>query len=247
VTRLHSFELYDWAPKINWQNVDKVILVSWAMQRKFCELYPDQQRKTVVIFNGVSLSKFRPTQQYSDYTQIGMLCNLLPIKRVYEMILTFYEIKSLGFPVILRVAGAIDLDKRYTYAINRLIEKLDLVNDVMLDGPIVDTSSWLNKIDIFISNSFWEGQQVALLEAMASGCYCLSHYWDGSEELLPTEYLYFTNNELREKILSYLAMSDIEKKSYRSLMREKACEKFDINQTKIKMMQLIQDLVPGIK
>jgi hypothetical protein len=44
VTRLHSFELYEWAPKINWDAVDKVILVSRSIQEMFIDQYPESQQ-----------------------------------------------------------------------------------------------------------------------------------------------------------------------------------------------------------
>jgi len=63
VTRLHSFELYDWAPKIKWDSVDKIILVSYAMQRMFAALYPAHASKTEVIYNGRMLNQFHPPKR----------------------------------------------------------------------------------------------------------------------------------------------------------------------------------------
>jgi hypothetical protein len=38
------------------------------------------------------------------------------------------------------------------------------------------------------------------MEAVASGCYCLSHDWDGADELLPAENLYLTDSQLRQSV-----------------------------------------------
>jgi hypothetical protein len=46
VTRLHAFELYAWAPRINWERVDKIIVVSEAMARQFIARHPDCAGKT---------------------------------------------------------------------------------------------------------------------------------------------------------------------------------------------------------
>ncbi|MEI9813645.1 MAG: glycosyltransferase family 4 protein [Acidobacteriota bacterium] len=70
---------------------------------------------------------------------------------------------------------------------------------------IEGTADFLSNMDVFISHSFWEGQQVALLEAMASGCYCLSHRWMGVEEVLPEDNLYLMEDELIAKIAAYAA------------------------------------------
>lgn len=66
ITRLHSYELYVWAPKVNWDHVDKVILVSQHMHRKFVELYPNHAHKAEVVDNGVALDKFTPPRNVTS-------------------------------------------------------------------------------------------------------------------------------------------------------------------------------------
>jgi glycosyltransferase involved in cell wall biosynthesis len=83
-------------------------------------------------------------------------------------------------------------------------------------------------MDIFISNSYWEGQQNALIEAMAAGCYCLSHFWDGAEEILPQENLYTTEANLVKKILAYIALSEEEKEHCQNQIRAIAIEKYSL-------------------
>ena len=61
VTRLHSFELHQWAPRINWDSVNRVILVSQAMRRRFVDLYPEHGHRTGVGYNGWSLDQFQPS------------------------------------------------------------------------------------------------------------------------------------------------------------------------------------------
>ncbi|MBI5650362.1 MAG: glycosyltransferase family 4 protein [Chloroflexi bacterium] len=234
ITRLHSYELIDFAPRINWNVVARVILVSQAMHRRFCELYPAMAEKTTVVYNGVALDKFSKSER-ADAQVIGMLCNLVPIKRVYEMILTLYELKRAGAPLALRIAGSADQGaepERYYLAMQRAVRQLELESQVTFVGPVSDPASFLQSIDIFISNSYWEGQQVALLEALATGCYCLAHFWDGADEVLPAEQLFITDRDLREKIVAFCALPSAEKIQQRGKMRARACEKFDIEQTK---------------
>ena len=91
VTRLHRYELYTWADRIHWDVVDKVILVSRAMQAEFSSRFPDQASKTVVVSPSTSLTRFYPVaKEFSG--DIGILCHLTPRKRVYELILTLAEI-----------------------------------------------------------------------------------------------------------------------------------------------------------
>lgn len=134
ITRLHSYELYEWAPLVNWRNVDKIIFISRAMQQKFIEIYPEVADKTIVIYHGVNLNKFQPPKQRLYQGRIGMMGKITPIKRCYEMILALYEVKILGANFHLDLAGppGIGADFRYTASIKSLIKKLNLTTSVTL-------------------------------------------------------------------------------------------------------------------
>lgn len=242
VTRLHSFEIYQWAPKINWNAVDKIVLVSNAMQKIFCELYPDQAHKTEVVYNGRSLQAFSPPANREFHFNLGMLCNIKPIKRVYEAILMFYDLRSQGYDAHLHIAGEPKGDHRYAASVYRLVKNLNLEDHVTFYGYVADPERWLQKIDIFILNSFWEGHPVAMLEAMATGCYCLSHYWAGAEEMLPQENLYLTDTELRQKIIEFAQMSHDEKENRQRKLRSIACEKFDVLKTVAHIRRVIEEV-----
>lgn len=241
ITRLHSFELYDWAPKIDWNFVDKVILVSEAMRRRFGDLYPDHLHKAEVIYNGVSLTEFKPPEQRIFDFNVGMLCNIKPVKRVYETILMIDSLRDQGCDARLHIAGEPEGDLRYAEANYRLVEKLGLEDAVQFYGRVSDTPEWLEKIDVFVSNSYWEGHQVALIEAMAAGCYCLAHFWDGAEETLPMENLFASETELQQKIIEYASLSETERRKRQALMRSIANQKFDIEQTKGQIRRVIEE------
>jgi glycosyltransferase involved in cell wall biosynthesis len=242
ITRLHSFELFEWAPKINWDAVDKIILVSHAMRKSFGEYYPDHLHKTEVVYNGVSLNEFKPAERNEFNFDLGMLCSIKPVKRVYEIVLLVHELFEKGYNARLHIAGAPEGDFRYAAAIYQLVDRLGLKEAVKFYGHVNDTADWLRRIDIFISNSFWEGHQVALIEAMASGCYCLSHCWAGSEEALPAENLFVTSRELLDKIVGFANLHDVERQRKQSSMRAITCEKFDIEQTKAKIRNVIEQI-----
>jgi glycosyltransferase involved in cell wall biosynthesis len=242
VVRLHSWELYEFAPHIMWSKFERIILVSQAMKEKFIHLYPDQSNNTEVVNCGVDLQKFLPTERQSE-CHIGILCDLIPIKRVYELILSIYDLKRKGYEYKLNIGGRPaggSNNERYYTAIKRAVEKLDLQEQVTFNGWVVDTKTWFANQDIFISNSYWEGQQVALLEAMASGCYCLSHFWDGAEEILTTEHIYVTENELQQKIIAYSKKNEMEKRRCNQLLRTIACERFDIEITKVRVSEILE-------
>jgi glycosyltransferase involved in cell wall biosynthesis len=171
-----------------------------------------------------------------------MLCSIVPIKRVYEVVLMLSELKNRGFDARLNIAGSPQGDYRYAAAIYNLVERLGLQGSITFDGYVTDTPRWLKNIDILISNSYWEGQTVALLEGMASGCFCLSHHWQGAEEMLPADHLYFTESELLGKIIEYARMKPEEQQRQGQYLREIACRKFDIEKTKVRIRQILDEV-----
>lgn len=228
VTRLHSIEVATAAHRVEWSQVDSAIVVSEQMGRRLLKAAPSQPGELRVINYGVNLELFRPTHRQFGH-RIGMIARVVPIKRVYEAVLTVYDLRRQGYPFALTVGGPLNdsLEPRYPRAIYELIDRLELEEHVVLLGPVPDPTDFYGDIDIFLSNSFWEGQQNALLEAMASGCYCLSHCWGGAEEVVPAENIFVTDADLQSKLLEYAARPDDEKRHAQAAMRNIAEERFD--------------------
>lgn len=243
VTRLHSYEIYHWAPHINWDYVDRIILVSKAMQKKFNTLYPAHAHKTTVVYNAKPLDQFKPVAREFG-PRLGMLGSIHPRKRIYEIILLLDELRRDGLEAQLHIAGGKvtgpDMDE-YFVAIQRLIAKLDLENHITFYDHVTETASWLQKIDVYLSNSYWEGHQVALVEAMASGCQCFGHFWDGIDECLPPENIYRNENELRMKILDYADRTATEQQRCRQKMRQIACDRFDERKQKERIREVLRE------
>lgn len=101
----------------------------------------------------------------------------------------------------------------------------------------------VRQIDIFVSHSTSEGLQVALLEAMATGCYCLSHAWDGVEEVLPPENIYWGERELIAKIEGYSNATDKKREEEKLKLRKIAEEQFTIESQKMKILGIIQQVI----
>lgn len=246
VTRLHRYEMYQWVDQINWAAVDKIILVSKAKRDEFIQRFPQHAEKVAVIFEGVSLEKFpfRPKPYGGD---IGILCHLTPRKRVYELILDFYELTQQDSHFHLHIGGDTHPSHHdYMEAMQDAVRKLGIQNRITFYGPVSNTSDWYKNIDIFISNSYSEGLQVALLEAMASGCYCLSHQWAGVDELLPSENLYFTGSTLNAKLRAFDQKTDEEKQALKSSMRDLVAKHCDMENIK-KQIRLVIESSSGAK
>ncbi len=242
VTRLHRYEMYQFADRINWDVVDKVVLVAKSKQAEFARRFPQQAHKTVVVSPSTSLEKF----QYFNKPfagDIGILCHLTPRKRVYDLVAIFYELLQQNPDLHLHIAGGPNqgfLD--YHEALTFLVHRLNLQDKVTLYGNVKETGDWYKKIDIFVSNSYNEGLQVAPMEAMANGCLCLSHLWDGAEELVPADNLFIGPAELTRKVLAYCNQSASQIQQQRQAMHEWATEHFDIRKTVDEVCTVIEDV-----
>jgi glycosyltransferase involved in cell wall biosynthesis len=243
VARLHSYELYAWAPRINWNNVDRIILVSEAMRCKFCDMFPDHAHKTRLVYNAKNLQVFTPVDRPFAF-QLGMLCSINPRKRIYEIVLMVADLRRRGYGAHLHIAGGRlhggDFDEYYV-ALHALVRKLGLDDAVTFYDHITSTAEWLSKIDVFISNSYWEGHQVALIEAMAVGCQCYSHFWDGVEEVLPAENIYASETELAELLIAYSEWPEAARQHERNRMRKIAAEKYDAEHQYKAIRQVIEE------
>jgi glycosyltransferase involved in cell wall biosynthesis len=245
VTRLHAFELAAWSSRINWDRVDKVIVVSEAMARRFAARYPHCADKLRVVHNGVSLQRFNPSGRKRSGLELGMLCAIVPVKRVYEAILMLDGLRREdGLAARLHIGGGWSGDwqsEEYYEVLRRLTRRLGLDEDVVFHGYVSDTPRWFRNIDVFISNAYREGQQVALVEAMAAGCCCFSHTWDGAEEVLPGECLYTSEAELRTRITAYARLSEEEQGRCGARMRAIAEARFGIETTNTKIRAVIDE------
>jgi glycosyltransferase involved in cell wall biosynthesis len=242
VTRLHRYEMYRWADQINWEAVDRIILVTEAKRQEFDRLFPGRAEKLIVIPEAVSLERFQPFEKPFN-GDIGTLCNLIPRKRVYELILAYHELSKRIPGLHLHIGGGKhDNFVEYYEALLALTRRLGLQNQVTFYGQVTDPPAWYRNLDIFISNSFSEGLQVALCEAMASGIYSLSHWWEGAEEILPPENLYYTEHELLERLKKYLNMPDDDQKIIKDQMRLRVNGMSDIEQTKTEIRKVIESI-----
>jgi glycosyltransferase involved in cell wall biosynthesis len=247
VTRLHRYEMYRWVDMVNWDAVDKIIVVSQAKRTEFIERFPKQENKVMVINESISLEKFSPQPRIFN-GDIGILCNLMPRKRVYDLILTFYELSKRMNDLHLHIGGGMrSAYQDYYYSLHHLVKDLNLQDCVTFYGPVTNPRDWYHNIDIFISNSYSEGLQVAPMEAMASGCYCLAHHWHGADELMPKEYLYYTSNELQKLIEQYCKLTEEERNIHKQNMRSIAEKNFDINTTIGKINQTINEVAVSVQ
>ena len=245
VTRLHRFELNQWADKINWDNVDLLIVVCQTKKDEVLERFPDLAGRVEVVYGAVDTQKFKPNNKpYAG--DVGILCHMTPRKRVYELILAFNDALKLKPNLKLHIGGGMHVSYRDYYdAMHDTVGRLGLEDSVKFYGHVERPQTWYENVDVVFSNGYSEGLQVSPLEAMSCGRYVLSHFWSGADEMLPSEYLYFTNEELVDKLIAYDASSENHKKEQADYMRNRAVEKFNINHTSRQIRELVEAVHSG--
>jgi glycosyltransferase involved in cell wall biosynthesis len=194
-----------------------------------------------MIPEAVSVRRFQPVEKPFG-GDIGILCHMRPRKRVYELVLAFYELdqRRPGFHLHIGGGRASGFGE-YDDAVRQLVERLGLRDKVTFYGHVTKPEEWYPRVDVFISNGYSEGLQVSLLEAMAAGVHSLSHHWDGADELLPTENLYFTNTELVEQLLRHADKDEAARARDRNRMRGIVCDSFDVDVTKVAIRRVIEE------
>ena len=246
VTRLHRYEMYQWADRVQWDGVDAIILVSEAKEREFLKRFPEQRGKTHVVVEAIDTAHF-PYHHRPFTGTLGILCHLTPRKRVYELILAFHQMRQLGIMETLRIGGGNQpLHADYAFALVDLVSRLGLDDRVLFDGPISDTAAWYRSVDIYVSNSFSEGLQVAPIEAMASGCYTLAHGWAGADELVPADCLFITEPELIARVERLRSASSAGQGTDATLrLRRVAEDRFDIQQNEPAIRAILEGGSPA--
>ncbi|MEZ5317456.1 MAG: glycosyltransferase family 4 protein [Vicinamibacterales bacterium] len=245
VTRLHRYELYTWADRIHWDAVDRVIVVSQAKARAFAARFPDHAAKTTVVPVGTPLDRFvfRP-RPFAGV--IGTLCHISPRKRIYDLLLALAGPLAEHPSWRVRIGGApMPEHGDYDEAVRRLVRRLGLESRVTFDGVVERAWEWYQGIDVFVSHSYSEGLQVAPAEAMASGCYALSHDWDGADELLPDDCRYVTDAELAGRLRAWAALTETAREAERRRLRALAVDRFDAERGYARVDQVMRACAEG--
>lgn len=242
IVKLHGYDIFRWHVAIDWANVDLAIVNLQSIARQFLNIVPAMAGRVVAIPVGIDLKRFYPDPLAYGRT-IGLLGALNPRKRVYEVILAVAELMRRGMYFHLRIGGDFATGQEsYYLMLHSLPQRLGIADQVSFDGQVNDPSAWFGSIDVFISNSFYETQHLALQEAMACERYCIGHCWEGIEEILPQDLIYQTPAELIEQLEGYAALEEEVIRDRTRALRKIVEEQFSIACTASKLVKVIENL-----
>ena len=141
-----------------------------------------RRKKFEIIPNGILVDKFQFNEQirkeirkklhiHNQEIVIGHIGRLSPEKNHMFMLEILNELKKKTkekYKMIFVGGG------NFKNEIYEKINKLDLIDDVILVGSVTDAYKYYNAFDLFLFPSVYEGLGISLIEAQANGLYCLA-------------------------------------------------------------------------
>lgn len=156
---------------------DNIICVSDEVKATVDNLHFKLKRKSITIYNPVvshnllSLANEPVTHRFfSNGNTVLVAAGRLNIQKDYNtLIKAFAKLKALtlesDFSCKLLVLGNGELHEE----LQALINSLDLNDDIDLVGFVDNPYKYINKADLFVMSSLWEGLPNAMIEALAIG------------------------------------------------------------------------------
>ena len=126
-------------------------------------------KKQLIVPNGINTDVFAnvPPKKPDGFIDIGAVVRVVPIKDIKTMIYAFARVEQENDKIRLHIIGPIDENPEYYEECMTLLKDLELKNAFFVGR--VNTSEYLEKIDITLLSSISEGMPLATLEGMAAG------------------------------------------------------------------------------
>ncbi len=181
--------------KVIFQTIDRLLLphTNWLI----CVCQSDLDKalaagladplKSSIVANGIEIERFTTPL---DRDLVRQSFAIAPTEFVFGNVGRLHEQKghkfllhafaALADRARLLIIGDGDLHAE----LSLLADELQIGDRVVFLGARTDICEFLAAIDAFVLPSLWEGQPIALLEALASGKYCIATAVDGIPEII---------------------------------------------------------------
>jgi glycosyltransferase involved in cell wall biosynthesis len=156
---------------------NNITAISKATAKAVVDFEYMPQRKVQVVYNGLKLDVDKLKKTHSilklrDFLKVpqdaflfGTIARLDPIKNHTMLIRAFSELCQQHNNLYLVIIG----NGPMMDELRKLVADLNIQNNVILTGFIVEPQKYLLAMDVFLLPSFSEGTSMTLLEAMACG------------------------------------------------------------------------------
>lgn len=185
--------------RLTLRRVARVIAVSRAVADSLRAQAIFEDRKLVVIHNGVDVEKFRrkllerpsaetASGEKQERLRVGTIGHLAPIKGHEDFIRAAAIVCAKRDDVDFNIAGE---DKSRTgehrRRLEKLIEELGVGQRVRLEGWVDDVAQLLSTFDLFVSSARAEPFGLAIVEAMAAGVPVIATSSEGAREIIEAD------------------------------------------------------------
>lgn len=144
------------------------VAISDTCQKSISDVYNIRIEKIPCIYNGIDINIFKPERKstkIADNTSFIATGRFEEPKNYPFMIDAFYEFHKVRPNSTLTILG----DGYMRNIIEKKIREYHLTDSVRLEGTVNNIADYLNKADIYLMTSIWEGLPLSVLEAMAVG------------------------------------------------------------------------------
>ena len=169
----------------------RVIAVSNFVRDDLIREFNLPSEKTVTIYNGVDLDRFRPTEDPSERAAVRQKFVVPASARVVAFVGNGFARKGLGFLIEAwpLVAGGAFLmvvgSDRQTDKFERRARALNVSGRIVFTGSQPDVAAIFHAADAFAMPSVFEPFGNVVMEAMASGLPAMTSAFSGVAELIP--------------------------------------------------------------
>src|SRR2546423_9474888 len=173
--------------RLTQRRVAHVIAVSAAVATVLNDQHIFDERKIVVVRNGVDLNRFGQTQHHArdGLRRVGMIGELSAIKGQEDFIRAAVLIVQQHDDVEFIIAGEDQsAEGRNRRQLVELIPRYGLNGRVKLVGWLDDVPKFLSSLDVFVSASHSESFGLAIVEAMAAGVPVDATATEGAREVI---------------------------------------------------------------
>lgn len=166
---------------------DQIICVCRSDYEKAIAAKVATSSKTAIVYNGIEIDKF---SQPIDQETSRKIFATAPTDFIFGNVGRFHEQK--GHQYLLKAFAKVS-DRARLLIIGdgelkdeliKLADDLQISDRIVFLGARSDVHEFLSAINVFIMPSLWEGQPIALLEALAMGKPCIVSDVDGISEVI---------------------------------------------------------------
>ena len=247
VVRCHRFELYERlekpskveATRKTVEKVDEIICVSNGIQERLISFFPQAEKKSTVINNGVPIQKMAPIT-HRKKVEIGSMGFLTERKGFLGLIEAVSDLIDEGYDVVLHIAGKGDQME----ALKERVRQLGKSSSIFIDGFISDKeyAGWYETKDVYVQNSSSEGHCTTMITAMSFGLPVFSSDVYGAKDSLEQRFIYPVGDleELKNKLRWFLELPKEKVLEIHNSDYQKAKNDFNITKQSEKIIELLR-------